>query len=158
MKLIINIDGGSRGNPGPGASGVVVKGVAGEYLLQGGYFLGDCTNNYAEFTALKIALEEAKKLGGTELEIRSDSQLLVRQYLGQYKIKNEVLKEIMAGLKVQSAAFKRIQITHVLRDKNKEADAMVNAALDRKQSVYKTAKLQPAPAPKPAAGEQMELF
>ncbi len=138
MKLIINIDGGSRGNPGPGASGVLIKDAGGAVLLAKGYFLGDCTNNFAEFSALKIALEEAKTLGGAELEIRSDSQLLVKQYLGEYKIKHDVLKELMARIKVLSCAFRKIKITHVYRENNAEADRLANEAMDKALGIKKS--------------------
>lgn len=162
MKFFINIDGGSRGNPGPGAAGVVIKDADGKTVLARGYFLGECTNNFAEFTALKTALSEAVKLGGTELEIRSDSQLLVRQYLGEYKIKNEVLKGLMVEIKVLSAAFRRINIQHVMREKNKEADAEANKAMDAALKVKKIAsppvKLAPKKEPEKSGPVQMELF
>ena len=157
MKLIINIDGGSRGNPGPGASGVVIKDAGGAVLLRKGYFLGECTNNFAEFTALKIALTEAGKLDGTELEICSDSQLLVRQYLGEYRIKHDVLKNLMGQIKVLSAAFKKVKVTHVLRENNREADRMANEAMDAALKKKKSAETSSMSA-KELKGTQLELF
>ncbi|MFA6584491.1 MAG: ribonuclease HI family protein [Elusimicrobiaceae bacterium] len=131
MKLRINIDGACRGNPGPGASAVVVKDDTGKIIMEKGVFLGfETTNNKAEFTALKVALECAKELKGTEVEIRSDSQLLVRQYSGQYKVKNQDLAKILAEIFAKAAGFKKVTLTHVPREQNKEADALGNRTLD----------------------------
>ena len=131
MELIINIDGGSRGNPGPGASGCVIKDKKGNLLKSEGVFWQECTNNQAEFNALKIALKNAKKLGGTVLSIRADSQLLVRQYLGEYKIKNPQLQVLMAEIKKLASCFKKVDIIHVPREQNKEADLVCNQTMDR---------------------------
>lgn len=130
MELIINIDGGSRGNPGPGASAWVIKNTKGIFLAKEGLFFKECTNNQAEFTALKMALEKSLTLGGTNLSIRSDSLLLVKQYLGEYKIKNPQLQIIMAEIKKVACKFKRIDIKHVPREQNKEADLMANITMD----------------------------
>ncbi|WP_428897009.1 ribonuclease HI [Parelusimicrobium proximum] len=130
MKLIINIDGGARGNPGPAASGVIIKSAGGKFLFGEGYFLGEQTNNHAEFSALKFALDAAEKLKGGELDIYSDSELLVKQYNGIYKIKNENLKVLMGEIKTAAGNFKKVRLTHVLREKNKEADAIANKAMD----------------------------
>ena len=87
-QVKINIDGGSRGNPGPGAAAYVICDREGQILAQEGHFMEHCTNNQAEYTALKLALIKARELGATELFIESDSLLLVKQFLGEYKIKN----------------------------------------------------------------------
>ncbi len=134
MKVIINIDGGSRGNPGPGASAYVIKDVSGNILAQEGYFMEHCTNNQAEYTALRLALIKAAELHATELEIISDSLLLVKQYIGEYKIKNADLAARMAEIRQLAQPF-AIQIRHVLRHLNKEPDALANKAMDMKQSV-----------------------
>jgi len=134
MKVIINIDGGSRGNPGPGASAYVIKNMAGKILSQEGYFMPHCTNNQAEYTALRLALIKSAELGASELEIISDSLLLVKQYLGEYKIKNADLAARMAEIRELARPF-TIQIRHVLRSLNKEPDALANKAMDMKQSV-----------------------
>lgn len=130
MELIINIDGGSRGNPGPGASAWVIKDAKGKLILQDGLFFKECTNNQAEFTALKMALSKALELGAKSVKVRSDSMLLVKQFLGEYKIKNPQLQEIMAEIKQLSARLK-IHINHVPREQNKEADLMCNQTMDR---------------------------
>ena len=88
MQVKINIDGGSRGNPGPGAAAYVICDMQGKILSQEGYFMAHCTNNQAEYTALKLALIKSAELGATELFIEGDSLLLVKQFTGEYKIKN----------------------------------------------------------------------
>lgn len=131
MQLFINIDGGSRGNPGPGASACVIKDKKGVLLKAEGLFWPQCTNNQAEFNALKLALQRARALGGTELTIRADSQLLVKQFLGEYKIKNPQLKDLMAEIKKLCSAFKNIDIRHVPREQNKEPDLICNQTMDK---------------------------
>ncbi len=131
MQLFINIDGGSRGNPGPGASACVIKDKKGTLLKGEGLFWPQCTNNQAEFNALKLALQRARELGGTELYIRADSQLLVKQFLGEYKIKNQQLKDLMAEIKQLCSAFKKINIQHIPREQNKEPDLICNQTMDK---------------------------
>jgi ribonuclease HI len=151
MELTINIDGGSRGNPGPGASAWVIKDAKGKLIVQEGLFFRECTNNQAEFTALKMALSKALELGAKTVRVRSDSLLLVKQFLGEYKIKNPQLQEIMGEIKQLSARLK-IYINHVPREQNKEADLMCNITMDKHLKGGKThapqVKIaQPAPAP-----------
>ena len=134
MKVIINIDGGSRGNPGPGAAAYVIKDPNGQILAQEGYFIAHCTNNQAEYTALRLALIKAAELAANELEIISDSLLLVKQYLGEYKIKNADLAARMNEIRQLAKSF-TIRIRHVLRHLNKEPDALANKAMDLQQSV-----------------------
>lgn len=134
MQVKINIDGGSRGNPGPGAAAYVICAMDGKILAQEGHFMPHCTNNQAEYTALKLALIKAKELGATELFIQSDSQLLVKQYLGEYKIKHPDLASRMAVIRRLAAPF-TLHIEHVLRHLNKAPDALANKAMDAKQSV-----------------------
>lgn len=135
MKVKINIDGGSRGNPGPGASAYVIKDFDGKILAQEGHFITYCTNNQAEYTALKLAFIKAHELGANELFIQSDSLLLVKQYLGEYKIKNPQLALEMTVLRALAKPFSHIHIEHVLRHFNKEPDALANKAMDARQSV-----------------------
>ncbi len=152
MELIINIDGGSRGNPGPGASGCVIKNTEGKLLKSEGLFFKECTNNQAEFSALKLALKNAKELGGTILNIRADSQLLVKQFLGEYKIKNPQLQILMAEIKQMTIGFKKINIKHVPREQNKEADLVCNQTMDKmlKKKVFPPKPIQTPPPPTPA--------
>ena len=134
MQVKINIDGGSRGNPGPGASAYVICDMQNNILSQEGYFIAHCTNNQAEYTALKLALLKAGELGATELFIQSDSLLLVKQYLGEYKIKNPDLAARMQVIRRLAAPF-TIHIEHVLREFNKAPDALANEAMDAQESL-----------------------
>ncbi len=134
MQVKINIDGGSRGNPGPGASAYVICDMNGEILSQEGYFIPHCTNNQAEYTALKLALIKCAELGATELFIEGDSLLLVKQFTGEYKIKNPDLQARMQVIRKLAEKF-TIHIKHVLREFNKAPDSMANKAMDGKQSV-----------------------
>ena len=129
-KLRIFIDGGSRGNPGHGACAAVFFDAAGVVLYEEGKYLGHCTNNFAEYSGLRLALAAAGRLGAAELEIFSDSELLVRQYSGEYHIKDETLAAIMAEIRAAAAHFRKISLSHVPRAKNKEADRLVNQILD----------------------------
>lgn len=153
MRVTINIDGGSRGNPGPGASAYVIKSTDGRILAQEGHFIPHCTNNQAEYTALRLALIKSAELGATQLEIISDSLLLVKQYLGEYKIKNPDLAARMAEIRTLARPF-HIAIRHVLRHLNKEPDALANKAMDLKQSVGFNPIVHLHPAPATAAAPQ----
>ena len=130
MNLLINIDGGSRGNPGIGASGVIIKNEKGKTLLKQGLFFTKCTNNQAEYNALKLALVAAQNLGGTVLKITSDSELLVKQFNGIYKIKNPDLKIMMEEIKILIKNFKTVTLGHTLRAGNAEADEICNLTMD----------------------------
>lgn len=134
MQVKINIDGGSRGNPGPGASAYVICDMQGNILSQEGYFLPHCTNNQAEYTALKLALIKCAELGATELFIEGDSLLLVKQFTGEYKIKNPDLQARMQVIRRLAERF-AIHIKHVLREFNKAPDALANKAMDAKESL-----------------------
>lgn len=134
MQVKINIDGGSRGNPGPGAAAYVICDLNGKILSQEGHFMPHCTNNQAEYTALKLALIKSAELGATELFIQSDSLLLVKQYLGEYKIKHPDLAARMQIIRRLAAPF-TIHMEHVLRNFNKAPDALANKAMDAKQSL-----------------------
>lgn len=159
MKLTINIDGGCRGNPGPGSSAVVVRDETGLIIRREGRYLGPVTtNNKAEFTALYVALGTAAEMGGTTLDIRSDSQLLVKQYSGEYRIKNPDLAALMAEIHARARHFAKVNLTHVRREFNKDADALANKVLDTAASlpVYDPAadrgmkSVKPQAAAKPA--------
>jgi ribonuclease HI len=129
-NVIIYSDGGSRGNPGPSASGFVIKDANEHLLFEGGKYLGITTNNQAEYQAVKIALEKALELGAQYVQFRMDSLLVVNQLNGVYQIKNRDLWPIHAAIKELIGKFKEISFTHVLREYNTEADAMVNKILD----------------------------
>lgn len=123
-------DGGSRGNPGPSASGYVLLDMNDKIIIENGLYLGVTTNNQAEYTALKIGLEEALKRGIQVLSVYLDSMLVVNQMKGIFKIKNHDLLAIHLSVKEHAQHFKKITYTHVPRELNKLADAMVNQVLD----------------------------
>ena len=125
-------DGGSRGNPGEAACGVVICDSDGNELLKRAKRLGRATNNQAEYEGVVYALELAGQLGVKKLEIRMDSELVVRQLEGTYKVKNEGLKPYFARACELVAEFQSVALTHIPRARNKEADKLVNAVLDGK--------------------------
>lgn len=128
MKGTGFVDGGARGNPGPAGAGGVLTGAKPFFISE---YLGETTNNVAEYTALILLLRKAVELGYDELEIFADSELMVRQIGGQYKVKDAKLKELFAQAKEQIAKLKNFSLTHVRREQNKDADKLVNEAIDR---------------------------
>lgn len=130
MRLIINIDGASRGNPGRASVGVVLRDAEGKTLKEHGRCIGRETNNVAEYTAMIDALRLAAGMGARELVVRSDSQLLVRQLTGRYRVKNPGLKPLFAEIQKLKRGFKAVSFEHVPRERNKRADALANEALD----------------------------
>jgi len=131
--VVVYTDGGSRGNPGPSASGFVVYGKDGELLFEGGKYLGITTNNQAEYQAVKLGLEKALELNARVVSFRLDSQLVANQLTGVYQIKNRDLWPIHESIKELITKFKKVTFTHVRREFNREADAMVNKILDQYQ-------------------------
>jgi ribonuclease HI/pterin-4a-carbinolamine dehydratase len=129
-KVKIFADGGSRGNPGPSSSGFVVLDLEDNILVDKGVYLGVTTNNQAEYTALKLALEECHKMGVREVQVYMDSLLVVNQMKGIFKIKNRDLWPIHEAIKQLAKGFDKITYDHVPREFNKLADAAVNRALD----------------------------
>ncbi len=129
-ELKLYADGGSRGNPGPAASGYVLMTMDDGIIAQGGLYLGLTTNNQAEYTALKIGLEEAYQRGAKIIQVYMDSELVVRQMTGIYKVKNQDLLPLYQAIKQQATKFEKVTFTHVPRALNKLADAMVNEVLD----------------------------
>jgi len=125
-----NIDGGSRGNPGPASYGVVVRNERGEIVAKLKKYIGRMTNNVAEYYGLIAALDYAQSHGVRALRIESDSELLVRQMRGHYKVKSADLKPLFERAKKMSLTFESFRIDHVYRAQNSEADALANEALD----------------------------
>ena len=132
--LTIHTDGGARGNPGPAAIGAAFweRDAAGTVakVHEISRCIGEQTNNFAEYTALIAALAWAAEAGYENVECYLDSELVVKQVTGQYKVKEPTLKPLVAQVAAAKNSFKKITFTHVRREKNKEADALVNAALD----------------------------
>ncbi|HXE09838.1 MAG TPA: reverse transcriptase-like protein [Verrucomicrobiae bacterium] len=129
-EVKIFTDGGSRGNPGPSASGFVVMDMEDNLLVERGVYLGVTTNNVAEYTALKLALEECRQRGARKVHAYLDSLLVVNQMKGIFKIKNRDLWPIHDSIKKLSTEFDEVEFSHVPREFNKLADAEVNKALD----------------------------
>jgi ribonuclease HI len=129
-KLTVNVDGGARGNPGPAAIGVVVRNDDGAVVEQVGETIGKTTNNVAEYRALLRGIELAAAHGADEVELIGDSELIVRQVEGRYKVKHADMKELHAQAKAMLGDFDRWSIRHVKRAQNADADALVNQALD----------------------------
>ena len=130
MKARLSTDGGSRGNPGPAAYGYVLESEDGHVLDARGEAIGTATNNVAEYRGLIAGLESAMQRGIDELEVVSDSELLVRQMQGEYKVKNETLKTLQREAAELAAGLKRVTYTAVRRAHNELADRLVNDALD----------------------------
>ncbi len=135
----IHTDGGSRGNPGPAASGYVIEGD-GMHSVHHGQYLGIETNNVAEYTAAILGLNRLKAIIGTEqarmahVRVMSDSELLVRQVNGEYKVKDATLKKLFVDLYNARQDFAKVTFSHIRREHNQAADRMVNEALDREDS------------------------
>jgi ribonuclease HI len=129
-RLVVNVDGGARGNPGPAALGVVVSTPDGEVLEEHAERIGSATNNVAEYRALMLGLERALALGAREVELIGDSELVVRQVQGEYKVRDEVLWRLHKHVIRALAEFDSWSIRHVRRDENEAADRLVNEVLD----------------------------
>lgn len=128
--FLANIDGGSRGNPGPAAYGVVIRDARGEIVARLKKYIGTATNNVAEYFGLIAALDYAETHGIRALRIESDSELMVKQMRGQYKVKSEELRPLFERAKKMSQGLQAFRMDHVYREQNREADALVNQALD----------------------------
>jgi ribonuclease HI len=133
--LLVYVDGASSGNPGPCGAACVVKTPDGETVLDRARAFGPATNNVAEYQALLLGLETAATLRPRRLTIRSDSQLLVRQVAGQYKVKSPHLKPLHRQVRALLEPFETVEIQHVRRDANKEADALARKALEKSREV-----------------------
>ena len=129
MKLIINTDGLSKGNPGTAAIGATIKDERGTMLATISQRIGITTNNVAEYKALIAALQKAKKMGGTIVEIRADSELMIRQLSGRYKIKSEALKPLYIEATQLLTKFETVSLKHIPRELNAEADKLANDAV-----------------------------
>jgi ribonuclease HI len=129
MKLIINTDGLSKGNPGTAAIGATIKDERGKMLATISQGIGITTNNVAEYKALIAALKQALKMKGTQVEIRADSELMIRQLNGRYKIKAEGLKPLYIEVTQLLAKFESVALKHIPRELNAEADKLANDAV-----------------------------
>ena len=131
MKVIVHVDGGARGNPGPAAAACVLSTPAGETLGEHAELLGTATNNVAEYRALLLGLAHARELGADEVEVIGDSELIAKQVQGLYKVKHPAMRPLYLEAMQALRAFDSWSIRTVPREQNADADALVNAALDR---------------------------
>jgi len=155
-RVVIYSDGASKGNPGDAGIGVVISDTQGNVLREIAEYIGEQTNNVAEYSALIRGLEEAADLGATQVEIRTDSELLARQLTGVYKVKAANLKPLFEEAIVLIRVFERVSISHVVRELNKRADELANEGIKKhKSSLRNPAK--PAPTPKKAGQGKLEI-
>ena len=129
-RVRVNVDGGSRGNPGPAAIAAVAGDESGAILVERGEQIGIATNNVAEYRALLLGIALATELGAREIELIGDSELVVRQVEGRYKVKDANLRQLHSQVRAALGDFEKWSIRHVRRDENAVADALVNMTLD----------------------------
>jgi len=130
VRILIYTDGAARGNPGPAGAGAILRDADGAVLAEIAEPLGHATNNVAEWTAVLLALEEARRLGATQVDLRMDSQLVARQISGIYRVKHPDLKPIHAAVMDLLATLDGYTVGHVPRELNREADRLSNVAID----------------------------
>ena len=130
MKVIVHVDGGARGNPGPAAVAAVASTPDGDELAERKLYIGEATNNVAEYRALLLGLELARDLGADEIEVINDSELIARQIGGEYRVKHAGLKPLFAQATSELRGFDRWAVRSVRREQNTRADELVNKALD----------------------------
>jgi ribonuclease HI len=133
VKLVLHVDGGSRGNPGPAAIGVVIGDADGAVIEEVAERIGVATNNVAEYRAVIKGLERASALGANEVEVVNDSELIAKQINGEYKVKHAAMRPLFDEARAALRKFERWQVRTVRREFNTAADALVNAALDAPQ-------------------------
>ena len=131
MKVVVHVDGGARGNPGPAAAACVIASPDGDVLGEHSELLGRATNNVAEYRALLLGLAKARELGASEIEVIGDSELIAKQIQGLYKVKHPAMRPLYLEAMESLRAFQRWSIRTVPRAQNADADALVNAALDQ---------------------------
>jgi ribonuclease HI len=130
VKVVVHVDGGARGNPGPAAAGAVISTPEGDVLDEATELLGVATNNVAEYRGLLLGLARAKALGATEVDVVNDSELIAKQVNGQYKVKHAAMRPLYLDAMEALRGFDKWSIRSVPREQNAEADALVNQALD----------------------------
>jgi phosphoribosylglycinamide formyltransferase 1 len=140
-KVTLYTDGGSRGNPGPAAGAYVLTDPSGKQIEASGIFIGRATNNVAEYTGLLEGLRSAKRLGASSVDVFSDSELMVRQLNGDYRVKSEILRPFYEDCMALLSEFKAWTMTHIRREKNKLADELANKAMDARKTVASAAPI-----------------
>jgi ribonuclease HI len=134
VKVVVNVDGGARGNPGPAAVAAVASSTEGEVLGERNAYIGEATNNVAEYRALLLGLSLARELGADAVEVVNDSELVARQIGGQYKVKHAGLKPLFVETMKELRGFEHWAVRNVRREQNERADELVNAELDRAET------------------------
>jgi len=132
-RVTVHVDGGARGNPGPSAVAAVASDGAGQELAERSEYIGEATNNVAEYKAVLLGLDLARELGATKVDVVNDSELVARQIEGRYKVKNAGLKPLYLEAKENLRGFADWSVTSVRRESNERADELVNEALDRER-------------------------
>jgi len=155
--ITLEFDGGSRGNPGPAGIGIVVRAGDRTPLVTLGRFIGRATNNVAEYRALITAMEKARELGARNIVIRGDSELIIKQMRGEYRVKHPDMKELYDEAQSLVSDFDSVKIEHNLRHKNELADKLANLAMDRRAEVT-DADEAPIDAPAPVAVKAGDRF
>jgi ribonuclease HI len=130
VKVVVHVDGGARGNPGPAAAAAVVTTPEGEVLDEASAYLGRASNNVAEYRGLLLGLERARALGATEVDVVNDSELIAYQVTGRYKVKHPDMKPLFLEATAALREFERWSVRPVKREQNADADALVNQCLD----------------------------
>jgi ribonuclease HI len=136
MKVVVHVDGGARGNPGPAAAACVISSPEGETLGEHTRLLGTATNNVAEYRALLLGLECARELGASEVDVVGDSELIAKQVQGLYKVKHDAMRPLHQQAMAALREFEDWSIRTVPRAQNARADALVNAALDEARAAH----------------------
>jgi len=155
-NVVIYSDGASKGNPGDAGIGVVISTEDGTVLREIGEYIGQTTNNVAEYTALIRGLREAADLGATSVDISTDSELMARQLSGVYKVKSPNLKPLFEETVGLLRHFKRVSISHVMRELNKRADQLANEGVRNHKANSRNEKINSCSEPKPATVERRE--
>jgi ribonuclease HI len=130
LQAVLWTDGAARGNPGPAGGGAILKTLTGEVIAAESLYLGHTTNNIAEYRALLLGLERALACGVQHIEVRADSELLIKQLRGEYRVRSEGLKPLFDSAKKLLARFQSSKLTHVRREHNQEADRLANRGID----------------------------
>jgi ribonuclease HI len=150
-KVVVHVDGGARGNPGPAAAAAVATGPDGSALGERSEYIGEATNNVAEYRAIQLGIELAKELGASEVELVNDSQLVARQIGGEYKVKNKGLMPLFTATMAALREFDRWSVRDVRREQNERADQLVNEELDRQAG-------KPAPVEEDEVGDLLRRW
>ena len=136
LKVKIQIDGAARGNPGPAGAGIALTDARGRKFKELAVYLGEATNNVAETCALILGLQEAMRIGSRQVKVFTDSELLAKQFNGEYRVKDPVIRLLSFFAKRLAKRIGDCRVTHVPREQNKQADRLANAALDRNPELF----------------------